>query len=694
MKRQTKSVAYWTLLIVLFSWVAVFAQETETLMELSLEDILDMTVVTAGKKSQSISEAPAIMSVITSDEIDKLGVQGIPELLSYVPGFTTMDTYWKRAIVTARGVKMTLYNDKILMLIDGIPAYDAAAMEHFLDTVPLSAIDRIEIIRGPGSTLYGTNAFSAVINIITKSGEGAKGMRGFVKAGSFSTREVGVSYGGQQGDCEYFFAGQMKDNDGYDKETNDEAGIPGVINFESDIHSLFGKIRYKSLTVSTGYSMQRFGKFGPIPRYYSGNRGHRDGGKADHEKFYVNGVLTKKYSDKFSTKFSLHYDYADKQTDTGEFGYIVYYQVLGVIDTTVSTDYYRFGGKLIQGEVQGEYSVNENTSILAGFTAERRTVNNLADLYSDIDGDLLIDGSTKKMPFNVSDFGGYIQLDGKLGKKLGFVAGLRFSYLGISEKSYLTPRGGLVYNMNSNTSVKFLYGEAFRGAGPQEQYYKVPAIIYGSDATGIGLEPERIRTIEVALDQKFADKYKFRINAFLTNIFDLIGRDAMTPSEYGSIIGATPTTKIYRNLGDQAVKGVEAEIKGYPSDKFNFFLNMTYKSGTDDASDTDIMYMSNLTANGGFSLAFGNKCHLIPNFQYVGKRKGTLNNGTENSVDAILLANLVIKFKVSQNMDFYLTGLNLLNKEYFYPEQVRKNMATIPGGPGRSIFFKADFRLQ
>ncbi|OQX81255.1 MAG: hypothetical protein B6D61_00975 [Bacteroidetes bacterium 4484_249] len=698
--------------------------------------MLNIKVETASKKAQTISEAPAIVSVITPEQIEELGVQTLTELMTYIPGFSVADSYWKRQIVTARGVKMTLYNDKILMLINGIPAYDAAAMEHYLDVMPINAIKRIEIIRGPGSTLYGTNAFSAVINIITKDGEENEGVDAYVKGGSFGTREIGTSFGGSKNDFSYFVSGTIKDNDGYLKEdVVDEYGKTGSILYEHDNSNFFTNLKYKDFSINSGYLYQKWAKFGPLPAFiYGNNNSLGAGGRAHQQKFYFNAIFDKNINDKLSTKISVHYDWMDKQTDIGLFGVNIYQNALNLIDTTVAPDYYRFGGSLIEGEAQIGYTFNDYISIIGGISAESRKTKNLADLYTDFNGDRLFEGATQELPFSVNDFGGYLQADGNFGK-IAYVAGIRLSYLGISKEVYLTPRAGLVYNISKTSSVKALYGEAFRGAGPQEQYYKVPYLIYGLDAVNRGLKPERIRTYELAWDQSITEKYMFRINGYMLDVFDMINRREATQEELDIIDPNMTSTKIYDNLGEQKINGVEVEIKGYPSDVFSFFANFSYKDGQvdDDAAiyynrnvifnpaDTSVTLeggdkfdkipsMENITANAGISFKFG-KLAISPNFQYVGKKEGFIyvkkvykqdiygDKAAKYTIDSLVtvdpfgLLNLVVSYQFNNNINLSLSARNLLNAEYFYPEDVRKNLATIPGGPGISFFFKLSYNL-
>ncbi len=694
-------------------------EDTTNLFDMDLEALMNLEITTASKTAQTISEAPAIVTVITSKQIQEYGVLTLTELMTYVPGFTVADSYWKRQMVTARGVKMTLYNDKILMLINGIPAYDAAALEHYLDVIPITSVDKIEIIRGPGSTLYGTNAFSAVINIITKDGEKSTGFDAYLMGGSFATREVGFSVSDKFNNFSYHFGTTMKDNDGYRKyEVADEytntnfapthpfysyvSRLPKkhTLVYEHDNHNYFANLKYKDFSLQSGYMYQKWAKFGPLPAIIFSNNGNTaSGGRAYQDKFYVNLIFDKELSEKLSTKVTFHYDWMDKQSDIGNFGEAIYKKLLNIIDTTTPNDFYRFSGYLYQLEAQARYSFNQYANIIAGATYESRTTTHLADLYSDLDGYLLFEGSTRKLPFSIDDIGAYLQVNGKIWK-LGYTAGIRMSVLGMNEKTYITPRVGLVYGFAENSSIKLLYGEAFRGAGPQEGFYKVPILIYGPDAVGGSLKPERIRTYEVAWDQTITNRYKIRLNGYYLNVFDIIQRRDATQEELNIIDPNMTATKIYDNLGEQEIMGLEAEVHAYPTDYLSFFANYSYKEGKifeGDSTVSDyIPFMENHTFNGGFTLSIFNKrLSISPNYQYVGERKGTLISKPDSifSVDAFGLLNVNVSYKASEKVTISLIARNITDEMYFYPEDVRRNIPVIPGGPGASAFVKLHYRF-
>ncbi|HEX9970957.1 MAG TPA: TonB-dependent receptor plug domain-containing protein, partial [bacterium] len=157
----------------------------------------EITVVSAARRAQSISEAPAAISVITEEDINVSGAITIPDLLRMVPGLDVMQITASDLVVNSRGYNKEMSN-KMLVLIDGRHVYWDFYGIILWDSFPivLEDIKRIEIIRGPGSALYGANAFSGVINIITKSAEEVKGTHVFVTGGTIDTYLGSVIHAG------------------------------------------------------------------------------------------------------------------------------------------------------------------------------------------------------------------------------------------------------------------------------------------------------------------------------------------------------------------------------------------------------------------------------------------------------------------------------------------------------------------
>jgi len=151
------------------------AQSTD-LTELSLDDLAKVQVTSASRKSENLSGAPAAIYVLTNDAIREGGFSSLPDALRTVPGLyvaQTDDHIWQ---ISARGFS-DLFNDKMLVLVDGRSVYTPLYGGVYWDAldIPLENIERVEVIRGPGGTLWGANAVNGVINIVTKSADEAQG---------------------------------------------------------------------------------------------------------------------------------------------------------------------------------------------------------------------------------------------------------------------------------------------------------------------------------------------------------------------------------------------------------------------------------------------------------------------------------------------------------------------------------------
>jgi outer membrane receptor for ferrienterochelin and colicin len=142
------------------------------LMSMDLDALMNLDVTTASRFADKLSEAPSIMSVVTSDELRRFGGLTLNEILQTVPGLTGSTQYFvDRSLVAARGDQTKTDGGHILFLINGRPTrevMEGGIISDLLESFPVEILERIEIIKGPGSVLYGSNAFSAVVNLITK----------------------------------------------------------------------------------------------------------------------------------------------------------------------------------------------------------------------------------------------------------------------------------------------------------------------------------------------------------------------------------------------------------------------------------------------------------------------------------------------------------------------------------------------
>jgi iron complex outermembrane receptor protein len=172
--------------------------DQDDLMGLSVEDLLNVEVISVAKKAKSLNNSPAAIFVISQDDIKRIGATSIPEALRLAPGLNVARIDANKWAVSARGFNARFAN-KLLVLIDGRSAYTQAFAGVYWENqdVMMEDVERIEVVRGPGATLWGANAVNGVINIITKHSADTQG--GLLVAGGGSEEQGfgAFRYGGQ-----------------------------------------------------------------------------------------------------------------------------------------------------------------------------------------------------------------------------------------------------------------------------------------------------------------------------------------------------------------------------------------------------------------------------------------------------------------------------------------------------------------
>lgn len=205
-----------TIFLVTFGICAAQADETDgaDLADLSLDELLSTEITTLSRKAENLGGAPAAVHVISQSDIRRSGARSIPELLRTVPGMQVAQIDGNKWAVTARGANGRFAN-KLLVLMDGRTLYNPMLSGVQWDTqnTDLAAIERIEVIRGPGATMWGSNAVNGIVNIITKHAADTKGGNIGV-AGGMDGYETTIRYGAEAGVSAFRFFGKVFDRDG------------------------------------------------------------------------------------------------------------------------------------------------------------------------------------------------------------------------------------------------------------------------------------------------------------------------------------------------------------------------------------------------------------------------------------------------------------------------------------------------
>ncbi|MEE8475495.1 MAG: TonB-dependent receptor plug domain-containing protein, partial [Myxococcota bacterium] len=172
---------------------------------MSIEELLEIEVTSVSKRPQKVSEAPAAITVLTGEDIRRSGVTSVPEALRMVPGIHVAQIDGNKWAITSRGFNDQFAN-KLLVLIDGRSVYTPLFSGVFWDIqdVMLEDVDRIEVVRGPGGTLWGANAVNGVINIITKSAAETQGSLVSIGSGSVERYFTQARIGGKLGENTHY----------------------------------------------------------------------------------------------------------------------------------------------------------------------------------------------------------------------------------------------------------------------------------------------------------------------------------------------------------------------------------------------------------------------------------------------------------------------------------------------------------
>jgi outer membrane cobalamin receptor len=203
------------------------AQTPENLLDMSLDDLLNVQVTVSSTKGENIFSATSTVSVIDAEMIKQYNFRSISEALQTVSGFSVSRTYLKRNLPTARGILQDHYANKVLVLINNVPTWNAVTGESGLDRISINDVQRIEVLKGPASVLYGTNAYSGAVNIVLKENE-IKGIRFGI--GEHASYDAGGFYNAKHAKGAIFVSSNISSSTGKEFVFTDEAAVTGHYN--------------------------------------------------------------------------------------------------------------------------------------------------------------------------------------------------------------------------------------------------------------------------------------------------------------------------------------------------------------------------------------------------------------------------------------------------------------------------------
>jgi iron complex outermembrane receptor protein len=610
--------------------------------------LMDMEVTTATLRPQKSSDSPATTTVITQREIAEFGYRTLAEALRSVAGmYIRNDRNYLNLGVRGFSIPGD-FSTRVLLLVDGYrvndPAYHQPLVDYLLP-IPIEAVSQIEVVMGPGSTLYGSDALLATINIITKDGEDLHGLSAKAEAGNKDTFRPVLTYGKKFGDEVDLLASGLifrSHGDGIVKSP----GLPDIVDADKERATLgFAKLRYGGWTVSL-----------------SGSTRTKDIPTASYTTIPQQGSSTR---DDYLFSDIRYYHAIDStksltlRTSLNNYTYEGHYLIdngppVGVLDLRdqLQTSWTR-------SELQFFWDVASWSRLTAGGDYERdlRVRQRLFDATG-----VMLDINTPTWTYGL-----FVQDQIALGSLTDLTVGVRFDEYKDSGGT-VNHRVALVDRHLPSTTLKLLYGTASRTPTPYELFYTDNVTI----AANPSLRIEEITTYEAVIVHAFPFAVTASLSAFSYTFHNLIAQRS---------IGDNLVS--FQNVGRSTARGLEVDVR-----KRWLAAGMVHLGGVlQNAKDENgthrvdspyyILYVDVVTPLWSRNTTFA------VDTQFLGSRKTLAGGNTGTSHATTLTFRWRDIFRL-RNLDLTATVYNLFNERAFVPGGNEHQQDLIPS-PNRLV---------
>lgn len=695
----------------LLSGLLFFTVNTAAIADALEEEIkylrAEAFITTASRYKEKITDTPASVVLITAQQIKQRRYLNLLDVLKDLP---SVDVQEKRHqteynLITFRG---HLHSNKFLILQDGVridsPTGEALPIA---ENIPLYAAKKIEILYGPAAAVYGTEAFSGVINIITQDPEEVNGVKmaanvgfydyysGQLLAGKRFNENFALEVGGHFQTADYESLANQYPNDyakvdllTFTQQNHRPASQREDFSAAQESNSVFVKMKIGQ-NLDIGYQ-----------------RGYLDAPSTTGER--PSKTIYEPSSHWITETNRVYGKYNLKFTDDFSANTLFYYSSYEIDPKSkfknINVDYidsyiYAFGDKLYFEE-QFQYKFTEDHKITGGVLYEKfSSIPKTTDLPRPYDVNKKPDqqnlyhiGTNNTLPIEITELdynniAGYFQLQSAWGKQFSTTLGLRYDY-GSRYGGTFNPRVGFVYQPFASTSFKVLYGEAFRAPTPMDTS-EVYGIFSGKKnaqgqytssffhAPNQNLKPEKSRTLEFELNHFFNNNFNVSLSGYYTKLQNLIV--ALTEDELIQFIpnGYISYINKNENLGSSHIYGFELSSnyshKLTDTINLNLWGNYSYINGKDSRNDSpvksELQYIASHKSKLGVTVSYLDdyfatlKVHTIsktttgvPDPLQIGKM---LKSPGYTVLDLHLGSKIYTG--LSANLDFY----NLLNKHYY-----------------------------
>jgi len=660
------------------------------LISLSLEELVKLETTIASASSHTTKQAPAIVTLITAEDIKATGATNLVDVLEGVPGIHIRTSQFGfRPLVQFRGTSAT----QTLLMINGASMKDLMwGFGIFWKGLPASMIERVEIIRGPGSALFGADAAAGVINVITKTAGNIQKSEAGLRLGSYNSRASWMQHGDNWSGYRVNLTAEVSATDGHDPVIESDAQTLQDQSAGTDVSLAPGNAHYGWRNEDVRFSMARnnwrfladymrrrnleigltgAGVLDPVTR--------ADDSRYNLSLFYNNDELSKDWD----LDAKLRYQYLDYNSGTG-----FQERPPGYVDNSGSypngqINRMQSAERQLSIETSALYSgaLNHSLRIGAGYIWQDLFYVGQQVNYGTGPNGLplppggpLVDLSDTPYAFapekmrRIRYF--FLQDIWHFATDWEFTAGLRhdnYSDFG----NTLNPRLALVWKTTPKLTSKLMYGSAFRDPSYLELFAETSRSLPNPD-----LSPERSWTLDLSFS--YAVRNNLQLNV---NLYDFRQTDIIRAIDTGL------AKNQFQNNGDHTIHGIELEARWQPLENLNFSANYTQRN-----QDADFRVVQEPEQDAYLRSDWGFKANWNWNLQanWIGERVRAPGD-SRPPVDAYLLTDTTIRYGGGKYWELAASIRNLFDadaREY--------TGRAIPGDlplPGRNYYVEMRYKF-
>lgn len=627
---------------------------------------------------QLVRKAPSAATVISAEDIANMGARTLSEALEAVPGLHVSRNTLQNNYTPTYGMRgiLTGTSPHVLMLVNGIPrtsVYLGNPDETFVE-LPIENIARIEIIRGPGSAVYGADAFAGTINIITKTAADIGGTTFGARAGSFNSWEGWVQHGSSVGDLDIATYLKIGSTDGSRRNVrSDLVGNSGPLNngydsLDAQIDLGYGKFRWRAaytLRDNIGTAAGIAGALDPA-------------GQVRSERISSDISWTDENFGR-DLSLSLQASYMQLANEVTSPLVIIPGGVIpGFPDGMI--------GAPNKWERQARFSA---TSVYSGFADHRirfglghdeleiyktSEIKNFTQIpvltplpmYSASGADLFLAPHKRNVSYV------YAQDEWSFARAWTLTGGMRYDHYS-DFGSTTNPRLALVWEARQDLIAKLMYGTAFRAPSFVEQYATGNPVALGNPA----LMPEKITTLEAAATWQIRHDLQTSLSIFQHEISDIINQAGST----------------YQNTGKQKGKGGELEVQWDVSSTLRFSGHYAYQKNIDQTTQRDAGYAPHHNLYTRADWRFYPDWLLSGQINYVADRERPASDSRPKIPDYTSVNLTLRTIPKKAGWDFSASVYNLFNADIREPTKASSGIIYDLPMPGRTFWFQARYSL-